>query len=475
MTLILTLVSSNKVVQVSDRRLTLGRNVHDINANKAICVGCNDAHFSVGYTGVAEIDGQRTDYWLVDQISSIFQSGNEDVLTVYKALQERATKAISRLRYKGRPVHPQGRGLTLVLAGYRTIEATTVPFLAYISNLNLDNSNPLHVENTFSRKGWMFDPRARADKQMIFVHGARVTFNAGDPAGAKICRRYWEMTRILKRIDLGHEPESRTTADRMAWLIRETSSHPRHGYLVGRDCLSVVIHSNSPAMPTHYHPDKATTVEYGPHLVTPMLSTWDVEFDLDPQIPDLAAPIELPLRTSHRGTKGIVRERSAVAPDPLRDSVARYFAAYYQEARSQLAGKSFGVATVPSHLMPWHKLVRTWETQDGYFVVEHISNPKDSSYQGHASVRSDRWEDYLHLYPRRDQTLREMTGLELEDGRAIPTTEIRGKLIADPGYDEVQVGDYLERVDMLPKDKVSEFTEEKAREAARHDMQPYVE
>lgn len=28
--------------------------------------------FSVGYTGVAEIEGQRTDYWLVDQISSVF-------------------------------------------------------------------------------------------------------------------------------------------------------------------------------------------------------------------------------------------------------------------------------------------------------------------------------------------------------------------------------------------------------------------
>lgn len=280
MTLILTLVSSNKVVQVSDRRLTLGRNVHDINANKAICVGCSDARFSVGYTGVAEMDGQRTDYWLVDQISSVFQSGYEDVLTVYKSLQERATEAISRLRYRGRPVHPQGRGLTLVFAGYRTIDAITIPFLAYVSNVNPDNSDPLRVDSTFSRNGWMFDPRARPDKQMVFVHGARITFDARDPAAEEIRRRYWAATRVLKRVDLGNEPESRASAERMAWLIREASSHPRYGYLVGRDCLSVVIHPNSPAMPTHYHPDKATTVEYGPHLVTPMLSSWDVEFDL---------------------------------------------------------------------------------------------------------------------------------------------------------------------------------------------------
>ncbi len=123
----------------------------------------------------------------------------------------------------------------------------------------------------------------------------------------------------------------------MAWLVRQGTKHPRYGPLIGPDCLSVVIHPDNPGMPTHYHPKKATTVEYGPHLITPMLSTWDVVFNLDPQIPDLAAPIELPLKTSHMGTKGSAREKSAVDPDPLRDTVAHYFAAYYQEARSQLA------------------------------------------------------------------------------------------------------------------------------------------
>lgn len=206
-----------------------------------------------------------------------------------------------------------------------------------------------------------------------------------------------------------------------------------------------------------------------------MLSTWDVRFDLDPQIPDLAAPIELPLRTSHRGTKGGAKEKGAVDPDPLRDAVAHYFASYYQEARSQLSGKSFSVETVPSHLMPWHKLVRTWEARDGYFVVEHISRPSDSSYRGNESVRSDRWEDYLHLYPRTDQTLKEMTGMEAKEGAPVLMTRIRGKRIDDAGYEEVQSGDYLERVDAIFRDKIPELTEEKAREAARADIRPYLE
>src|SRR5215217_6787339 len=319
MTLILTLIATNKVVQISDRRLTLNGETCDSNANKLVCVGCDDARFSVGYTGVAEIDGQRTDYWLVEQIESIFRAGHRDVLTVYKMLEEQATKAVSRLQYKGRPVHPQGRGLTLVLARYREIGGTVVPFLAYITNVALDAASPFDVKTGFFRK-----------------------------------------------IDLGYRPESQTTAERMAWLVRQATKHPQYGPLVGPDCLSVVIHPNNPKIPTHYHPEKATIIEYGPHLVTPMLSTWDARVDLDPHIPDLADPNEAIVTTSHRRANDDSARSDDVDPDPLRDGIVRYFAAYYQEGRNRLAGRSFSNETVPSHLMPWRKLVRTWETRDGH-------------------------------------------------------------------------------------------------------------
>ncbi len=53
--------------------------------------------------------------------------------------------------------------------------------------------------------------------------------------------------------------------------------------------------------------------------------------------------------------------------------------------------------------------------------------------------------------------------------------EIRGKRIGDAGYEEVQRGDYLERVDAISRDKVPELTEEAARQAARTDMHPYLD
>ena len=79
--------------------------------------------------------------------------------------------------------------------------------------------------------------------------------------------------------------------------------------------------------------------------------------------------------------------------------------------------------------------------------------------------------NYLHLYPRREQTLREMTGAGAKEGDApVHNVEIREKRIDDAGYEEVQNGDYTERVDVIPRDKVPELTEE----AARVDMQPYL-
>jgi len=67
MTLILSVVTRNYVVQVSDRRLTdanTGRPL-DESANKAV-VFCG--HFVFGYTGLAQIDSLKTDMWLAERL-----------------------------------------------------------------------------------------------------------------------------------------------------------------------------------------------------------------------------------------------------------------------------------------------------------------------------------------------------------------------------------------------------------------------
>lgn len=79
MTLIVTTIFKNKVVQVADAKLTLnGKEVED-RAVKSIGVQCADARFCIGYTGIAEIEGERTDFWIAHQVSDIFRHGGYGV------------------------------------------------------------------------------------------------------------------------------------------------------------------------------------------------------------------------------------------------------------------------------------------------------------------------------------------------------------------------------------------------------------
>ena len=72
MTLIFTVLTFNKVVQVSDRRLTWpDGSLADDHANKAVCVSCADGWFAISYTGAAQVGRSRTptDEWLVELLS----------------------------------------------------------------------------------------------------------------------------------------------------------------------------------------------------------------------------------------------------------------------------------------------------------------------------------------------------------------------------------------------------------------------
>ena len=93
MTLIITALSPDRVVQVPDRKLTYpdGRTYTE-HANKAVIVWCEDAYFSVAYTGLAQVYDKdtkrrkRTDEWIVHSLWSIMQRpGPWGVRELYRA------------------------------------------------------------------------------------------------------------------------------------------------------------------------------------------------------------------------------------------------------------------------------------------------------------------------------------------------------------------------------------------------------
>ena len=100
MTLILTCITDQFVIQVSDRRLTYlnGPNVGklmDDDRNKAVLWNSTVA---VAYTGVTPIDGVETDNWLASTLVEAARSGVEPEVAPYLSyLRDRSTDAFRRL------------------------------------------------------------------------------------------------------------------------------------------------------------------------------------------------------------------------------------------------------------------------------------------------------------------------------------------------------------------------------------------
>ncbi len=289
MTLITSIIGKNKVVQVSDTRLTLRGQETDADAIKAVCVGCNDARFSIGYSGVGEIEGQRTDYWLVDQVNSIFDSGRYGVKAIMWELAVAAENAMPRLRYGGLPVRRQDRWLQLELVGYHHSEEGPFsrPFSITIANTRSRGVGvPYGVESEFIIKPSMLKPGLPDNETYGIMIGATAAILAEDEHAKENLKSLNQVLRQLRRVDLGQQPSGRTTAERLVWVMREASKHPKYGKYIGRNFLSVVIHPDSPAMATYYHPSEAVALERGPHLVTPELTMTDLEFDVDLEAPE---------------------------------------------------------------------------------------------------------------------------------------------------------------------------------------------
>jgi hypothetical protein len=309
MTLILTLIDKNRIVQVSDRRLinTLSGEVHDDNANKAVCVGMSYIHFAASYTGVAyigrAITENRTDYWLLDQLGSIARDGQPSVENICRSLSERAVNALSRLR--------GFKGLEVVLAGY---ERKNVAFRAAVSNMKVNKKGDLEVRDRFTSDVRRFHPWSPTPE--IYLAGAVAAFEATDPTAKALKVSRDKVVRYLKvnREKLTEERVAQT----MVWLTRAACTHKDYGHNIGRDCLSVVAFPRTPrrraflvqefGVPRNanksalftafYHPIAASSKHYAPHLADWYMDTMNVEADTDPEGAEHRPPPNRPVGTN---------------------------------------------------------------------------------------------------------------------------------------------------------------------------------
>jgi hypothetical protein len=146
MTLILTLVTPFHVLQVSDRLVTtqsrtLGARTFDAFANKNLVFFARNALVTIGYTGLAYIDGAPTDHWLAEQLLDLslplefgarMRTGPEVRLEDIGRVVERVrTRLISTFTRVGTPSVLQ----TFVFAGIQWNRRRTIrPMASIVSN-----------------------------------------------------------------------------------------------------------------------------------------------------------------------------------------------------------------------------------------------------------------------------------------------------------------------------------------------------
>jgi len=126
MTLVINCLTHNYLLQVSDRRLVKLSNyeIVDDNANKNVFY-CGHVAFS--YTGIAEIEGKRTDDWLISILPESFQ-------TWIKVVQEKSTEAFRNLPIPGNRIDYKRHAFVGIGWLRAKPDGPLIPALVIISN-----------------------------------------------------------------------------------------------------------------------------------------------------------------------------------------------------------------------------------------------------------------------------------------------------------------------------------------------------
>ena len=280
MTLVITVLTKDRVVQVADTRLVFpnGRE-YKADAIKSVCVSCEDAYFTIGYSGIAEIKDQPLDEWLKDEVTKLMKSEFYGAKQITDNLVKSLDTEFASLTYKGRPVGRQYKGLLLALAGFQhELDGQggfTLPFLVTVSNVERWRlGEPIEVADKFRCEAYTlrsalpdFEPKRQEDEPVCVVNGERLALFAHDRHAKETKEMLNSTRRWLQRIDQEPRSDAKTSTVRLAEVIQRASTHPKYGKYVGPNCISVVMNSNLGGIFSHYHPLEATVEKRTPHFI----------------------------------------------------------------------------------------------------------------------------------------------------------------------------------------------------------------
>ena len=246
MTLLITAMTADKVVQASDRRLTWtdGR-VYSDNANKAVCVQCRDARFTVAYTGLAHVGRVPSDEWLLDCLLAM-SAFDMPVRMIVDNLKRNLTTAFSKKTQT-----------TFVMAGF--INAGHFPSLCRI--LRKIVFGPLRMpKNSFVSDVLILRRCAQAGHALL-IQGAQQSVTRSI---------LWEIKGVIRSRYL-QRSTCEQIAGRLVSLIRKAADgQSRMHRTIGQDCMTTTMSlTQSGAFDAKYHPLGEASAIYAPHLLVP--------------------------------------------------------------------------------------------------------------------------------------------------------------------------------------------------------------
>lgn len=209
MTLLQTVFSAERIIQVSDRRLTLNGEVFDDGYTKLVCW---NQTFTVGFTGIARIDRrarQSTSEWIATILCDY-----PAFLPGVQALRQEAESRVSKLPWTD-------KRLAIVVAGF---DFHQVPLVAEIANFNTA-TNKNEDPNIFRLRYAQVPPGRTAHTHSV---GALLSDLEG-----RLLSRY--VPRILRKDKLnGHNRAIKVLVDNQRRVHRRDS-------MVGADAQAVTI------------------------------------------------------------------------------------------------------------------------------------------------------------------------------------------------------------------------------------------
>jgi hypothetical protein len=294
MTLVLSCITPQFVVQVSDRRLTKpDGSLYDDETNKAVLF----LGYSVfAYTGLAYVGQARTDEWLVDRLASAFQQNKPNAGAVIRTIAAEASQAFQRIPGRERKRHE------FVAVGWGTFPAEP------------DRLRPsiLRLSNALDETGkWL--PLAKRHFQVVptFLRDEeQFCFLA---SGQELCNTEEASIRRNLARSLAHGRGPGAVARLLTTLVRIVASRNTR---VGRSMLINVLpigavgkqgasgvpipedfpfsHLSSrteEATFLYVAADRSSPRSYGPSAVFEQVSFKDVEFSTDPSDYPLGRPV----------------------------------------------------------------------------------------------------------------------------------------------------------------------------------------